>query len=151
MDLNAAFPELLPKALSWAETEARRGADDGRALTERECEFARKVGVTHPERIRIVTVEVLPMPTDAPLRAAAAQTGFLNPRMKGLTLGHSVFICRGYETPTVLSHEFRHVYQYEQAGSIAAFLSRYLRERVERGDAATSFDIDATTHERTDL
>jgi hypothetical protein len=151
MDLKAALPELLPKAISWARAEARRGARVGRALNDRECEFARKVGVTHPERIRIVTVEALPMPIDPPLRAAAAQAGFLNPRMKGLTLGHSVFICRGHETPNLLSHEFRHVYQYERAGSITAFLRGYLPERVERGQAATTFDTDATAHERTDL
>jgi hypothetical protein len=151
VDLKAALPDLLPKAISWAEAEATRGAGAGRELTGRERDFARKVGVTHPERIRVMTVDALPMPTDPPLRAAAEQTGFLDPRMVGLTLGHSVFICRGHETPRLLSHEFRHVYQYEQAGSIAGFLPGYLLQIVESGYAATTFETDARAHERTDL
>ena len=151
MDLKAALPPLLPKAISWAEGEAARGAGAGRDLTERERDFARKVGVTHPEQIRVITVDALPMPTDPPLRAAAEQTGFLNPRMVGLTLGHSVFICRDHETPRLLSHEFRHVYQYEQAGSIAEFLPGYLLQIVEHGYDATTFEADACAHERDDL
>ncbi len=151
MDLRAALPELLPKAISWAEAEATRGAGAGRELTERERDFARKVGVAHPERIRVITVEALPMPTDPPLRSAAAQAGFLDPRMGGLALGYSVFVRHGYETARLLSHEFRHVYQYEQAGSIAAFLSRHLPQVVDHGYDATTFEIDARDHERTDL
>lgn len=151
MDLKAALPHLLPKAISWAEAEAAQGAAVGRELIGRERDLAQKVGVAHPERIRVVTVAALPMPTDPPLRAAAEQTGFLDPRMVGLTLGHSVFICRGYDTPRLLSHEFRHVYQYEQAGSIAAFLPGYLLQIVERGYAATTFETDARAHELDEL
>ena len=151
MDLEAALPHLLPKAISWAEGEASRCADAGRELTERERDFARKVGVMHPERIHIITVDALPMPTDPPLRAAAEQTGLLGPGMVGLTLGHSVFICRGHESPRLLSHEFRHVYQYEQAGSIAEFLPGYLLQIVESGYSGTTFETDARAHERNDL
>ena len=99
--------------------------------------------MTHPERIRVVAV--------AALRSAAEQTGFLDPGMVGLTLGYSVFICHGHETVRLLSHEFRHVYQYEQAGSVAAFLPGYLMQIVERGYASTTFEIDARAHERADL
>jgi hypothetical protein len=151
MDLKAALPQLLPKAITWAEAEAIRGAGVGRELTECEWDVARNIGVTHPEQVRVVTVDALPMPTDPPLRAAAAETGFLDPGMVGLTLGHTVFICRGHETPRLLSHEFRHVYQYEQAGSIADFLPGYLFQIVERGYAATTFEIDARDHERDHL
>lgn len=67
--------------------------------------------------------------------------------MVGLTLGYSVFICRGHETARLLSHEFRHVYQHEQAGSIAAFLPGYLLQIVEHGYAATAFEIGRCAHE----
>ena len=151
MHLRAVLPQLLTSAIAWAEAEATRGAGVGRALTEPERELARKVGVTHPERIRVILVEALPMPADPSLRSAAAQTGFLDPRMIGLTLGHSVFIRRGDETARLLSHEFRHVHQYEQAGSVAAFLPGYLMQIVEHGYADAAFEIDARAHERTDL
>jgi hypothetical protein len=33
VDIRAALPDLLPKAISWAEAEAIRGAAVGRALS----------------------------------------------------------------------------------------------------------------------
>ena len=46
-----------------------------------------------------------------------------------------------------LSHEFRHVYQYEAAGSIAAFLPVYLQQIVAFGYANAPFEADARAHE----
>ncbi len=149
MDLQAALPLLMPKAIAWAGDEAERVARSGRALDERELKLAREVGVTQPDRIRVALVDALPMPEDPALRAAAVQTGLLGPGMAGLTLGHSVFICRGHETVRLLSHEFRHVYQYEQAGSIAAFLPGYLQQIVQFGYTNAPLEHDARAHERT--
>lgn len=151
VDLQADLPLLLPKAIAWAEEQARHVAGSGRALTERERELAREVGVGQPDRIRVALVDTLPLPQDPVLRAAALQAGLLGPGMVGLTLGHSVFICKGHETSRLLSHEFRHVYHYEQAGSIAAFLPRYLQQVVQLGYANTAFEKDASAHERTDV
>jgi hypothetical protein len=119
----------------------------GRVLTEREQELARGVGVAKPEKIRVTLVETLPLPKEPILRAAALQAGLLGPNMVGLTLGYAVFVCKGHETPRLLTHEFRHVYQYEQAGSIAAFLPGYLQQVVQLDYANTSFEKDAKAHE----
>ncbi|MCZ6480971.1 MAG: hypothetical protein O6929_11290 [candidate division NC10 bacterium] len=148
MDLQTALPVLLPKAIAWAEGRAAEVVRSGRALNEHELELARGVGVAHPERIRIMLVNGLPMPEDPLLQAAALQTGLLGPGMVGLTLGYSVFICRGNETVLLLSHEFRHVYQYEQAGSIAAFLPGYLQQIAAFGYADAPLEHDARAHER---
>ncbi|MFQ5962449.1 MAG: hypothetical protein ACE5MG_13750 [Candidatus Methylomirabilales bacterium] len=150
MDLQAALPLLLPKAIAWAEGQAAEVARSGRAVDERELELARGVGVAQPEWIRIALVDGLPMPEDPALQAAALQTGLLGPGMVGLTLGYSVFICRGYDTVRLLSHEFRHVYQYEQAGSIAAFLPGYLQQIVAFGYTDAPLELDARAHERAD-
>lgn len=147
MDLQAALPSLLPKTIAWAERESQRIANSGRALTEREQELAREVGVAKPEQIRIALVDALPLPDDPELRAAALQTGLLGRDTAGLTLGYSIFVCKGYETARLLTHEFRHVYQYEQAGSIARFLPGYLQQVVEVGYANTTFEKDARAHE----
>ncbi len=148
MDLRTALPLLLPKAVSWAEDQATSGARIGRTLSKLEFALAREGGVKQPERIRVVQVEMLPMPEDPVLRAAAMQTGLLGPEMVGLTLGHSVFVCRSHETVRLLSHEFRHVHQYEQAGSIAAFLLSYFGQIVDVGYAAAPLEADARAYER---
>ena len=73
----------------------------------------------NPEHVRVTAVETLPLPNDPELKAAALQVGLLGPGVVGLTLGYCVLLCRGHETPRLLSHELRHVHQYELAGSIA--------------------------------
>jgi hypothetical protein len=69
--------------------------------------------------------------------------------MVGLTLGYAVFICTGYNTNLrLLRHEFRHVHQYERAGSIAAFLPAYLGQIVQFGYHNAPLEQDARAHER---
>ncbi len=148
MDLQAAL--LLPHAIAWAEARASEVAESGRSLNEREIAIARAVGVRRPDLIRVALVETLPLPERADLRAAALQTGVLGPNMVGLTLGYSVFICQGHVSTRLLSHECRHVYQYECAGSIAAFLPVYLQQVVQFGYTAAPYEVDARAHERID-
>lgn len=144
IDLRTALPMLLPSAIMWAEARASGVAQSGNQLNENEVSIARTVGVMQPA---LALVDRLPLPEDPQLRAAALQTGLLGPRMVGLTLGYSVFICHGHDSIRLLSHEFRHVYQYEQIGSIASFLPVYLQQIVEVGYANASFEIDAIAHE----
>jgi hypothetical protein len=100
-----------------------------------------------PEQIRIAFVESLTLPDDEMLRRAALETGLLGPGMVGLTLGYSVLICQGHDSLRLLSHEFRHVYQYEQVGSIAAFLPVYLQQIAVFGYSDAPYEIDARAHE----
>lgn len=147
MNLLAVLPQLLPNAISWAQEQASRVAVVGVPLNESGLVVARKVGVQYAEKIRVELVEQLPMPEEPLLRQAAVSTGLLGPHMAGLTLGYSILICRGQETLRLLSHECRHVHQYETQGSIAAFLSAYLRQIAEVGYDNASFEIDARAHE----
>lgn len=150
MDLRTELPRLLPRAIAWAEAQAAHVAESGRSLDDREVQLACGVGVAQPERVRVALVEALPIPEDLELRVAALQTGLLGPGMVGLTVGHSVLICRGHETTRLLSHELRHVHQYEQAGSISSFLPGYLQQIVAFGYAAAPLEQDARAHEIAD-
>jgi hypothetical protein len=109
--------------------------------------IARAVGVQKPDLIRVAGVEQLPLPEQPALREAALQTGLLGPGAVGITLGYAVIVRRGHATTCLLSHEFRHVYQYESAGSIAAFLPVYLKQIVEFGYDDAPLEIDARSHE----
>ena len=151
IDLRRALPELLPAAIAWAEARAKKAAEVGSALTAPEREIARQVGVSQPARVRVEIVDELPLPEDPALRAAGLAAGLLGPGMVGLTLGHSIFIRRGNrdrrQHRRLLSHELRHVHQYEQHGSIAAFLRVYLTQIVEVGYADAPLEADARAHE----
>lgn len=147
MDLRAELPTLLPLAIEWAEATSFEAENIGISLSPSGEEIARRVGVQYPERIRIVIVDQLPRPQHPAIRAAADATGLLGPDMTGITLGYSVFVRQGFDTIRLLSHEFRHVFQYEQAGSIASFLPTYLSQIVEVGYMEAPLEIDARSHE----
>ena len=147
LDLAAILPTLLPLAIEWAEARAHEAAIDGLALDSAGQGIARRVGVKEPQLIRVMIMDELPMPTHPGLRQAALEAGLLGPLGVGLTLGYAVFIRRGHDTVRLRSHEFRHVYQHESAGSLAKFLPIYLRQIVAVGYYDAPLEIDARSHE----
>lgn len=96
----------------------------------------------------MLEVQALPLPEDDELRQAGLRTGLLGPTIVGLTLGHGIFILAGHKTARLLSHELRHVFQYEQADSIANFLSAYLEQIVSFGYDKAPLEIDARNHQQ---
>ncbi|MCW5297443.1 hypothetical protein DXT88_04575 [Herbaspirillum lusitanum] len=147
-DLRSALPFLLPKAISWAQEREKEILNTGIPLTEYEISLAKRVGVSEPEKVRISIVHgQLPLPSDLALRQAGLATGLFGPHMAGITLGHSICICRPHESIRLLSHELRHVHQYEQMGSIAAFLPVYLQQIVDYEYANAPYEVDARSHE----
>lgn len=147
MDLQALLPRLLPRAIAWAETVAADVAARGVPLTTSEAADAATVGVCATEKVRVLIVPRLPLPDDVELRVAALQTGLLGPDMDGLTLGYSILIVQGKISRRLLSHECPHVAQYEQAGSIAAFLPQYLASIVQVGYYNSPFEQEAHLYE----
>ncbi len=147
MDLAAALPILLPKAIAWAQAQAAEAEAAGTPLQGQALENARHVGVVVPESIRVKLVDALPLPEDPALRDAALQTGLLGPGMIGLTLGYAIFISRKNFSLRLFSHESRHVHQYESHGGIAGFLPIYLAEIVRVGYAGSTYEADARSHE----
>jgi hypothetical protein len=139
---------LAPRAIAWAEQQSARVAKSGVALTPAQQELAREIGVRHPERIRLLVVDQFPLPQEADMRAAAMRIGLARPGIVGLTLGHSVLVRRGFQDDSrLLSHEFRHVSQYEARGGIPQFLRQHLADLARFGYEDSPFEVDARAHE----
>ncbi len=137
------FPAFFPHVVAWAEAQATEAAAKGSPLDEEGLALARKVGVEHPERIRVRILDELPIP-DHPLLVKINETlRLISPQMGGLSLGHNVIIRNGCASPFLMAHEFRHVHQYEEAGSIAAFLSTYLHQILTVGYRNAPYEMDA--------
>jgi len=102
-------------------------------LNDAQIAIARSVGVIHPKQIQLLEVDSIRVPDDTKLRQAAQMSGLLSPNMTGLSMGYGIYIRRGQATTRLLYHEFRHVYQYEQTGSITKFLSVYLEQILTVG------------------
>lgn len=147
MDLESVLPQILPSAIAWAQFHSDYVARVGESLPAQLIKVAEHVGVTQPGRIRVKLVDSLPLPDEPLLRDAALQTGLLGPDIVGLTLGHSVYIVSGHPTVRLLSHEFRHVHQYEVLGGIERFLPVYLQQIVSFGYLQAPLEIDAQARE----
>lgn len=147
MDLRTLLPQLLPHAIAWAEFQSNHITSLGIALPKSLLNVARRVGVQRPELIRVKLVDHLPLPEEPMLRQAAIETGLLGPNMVGLTLGYSIFVVHGHDDVRLISHECRHVYQYEILGSIERFLPVYLQQIVEYGYDSAPLEVDARAHE----
>lgn len=139
---------LLPKAIAWAEAQSTKVCAEGVPLDSQHLRLAKAVGVVQPERIRVCTVHRVPAPTSVELRRAAIAVGLIGAATNGLTFGYGIYVVEDCVTNRVISHECRHVQQYEAAGSIKAFLTSYLEQLLAFGYDNAPFEIDARVHER---
>jgi hypothetical protein len=146
--LIAHLPRLLPLAVSWVEAQEADILATGRALTEIEARLAAAVGVQDPGRVRIKVVGKIPAPDHPELRSIASETGLIGPRTGGITFGHGIYVRDGHIFNRLVSHELRHVHQYEAAGSVDAFLQTYLNQIATVGYERAPLELDARRHER---
>jgi hypothetical protein len=147
IDLATVLPSILPGAIAWAERQSNLVLANGVQLSQYGIADARSVGVRAPERIRVAIVSSLPLPDDPTLRSIAIRAGLFGPNSVGLTLGHGIIVVQGHDTRRLLTHEYRHVYQYEEAGSISAFLPGYLQQIAKFGYEHAPLEVDARQHE----
>ena len=128
------FEALLPLACAWAAEQERIILQSGVGLTEPQMADARRVGLARLERVRLLCVAEIPIPSDPVLSAAAEATHLISPFTIGLTLRYGIFIrteCWGQRRLVV--HELAHTMQYERLGGIEAFLRQYLQECLTLG------------------
>lgn len=125
------FERLLPLAVAWAAEQEKVILRSGVPLTEAQLADARRVGVAHPERIRLLKVPEIPAPSHPALAAAGKATGLVSSSTAGLTLRYGIFIrgdCWGQRSLVV--HELVHTSQYERLGGFECFLRAYLLECI---------------------
>ena len=138
---------MLPLALRWAEKLEIRVAEEGEPLNETGIRMARSVGVEYPQLIRILEVDEIPMPAGPMLREMTREIGILSPRTIGIAAGRSILLKRGRMYERLLRHEFRHVHQFEVAGSLEGYLERYLQQVYAFGYRNAPLEIDARKYE----
>jgi hypothetical protein len=146
--LAAQLSTMAPRVIAWAEKLSSEGRASGIVLTPAEGRIAHAAGVRDPGNIRLVVVERIPLPDEPALKAAALKVGLSQSAALGMTVGYAVVVRRGYEhNVRLLSHEFRHVAQYEACGGIAPFLKVHLADLAAFGYEDSPFEVDARAHE----
>ena len=147
MNLQELLPQLVPEAITWAKAQALHVTRAGKPLTESGLELARQVGVKNPELVRLLYVDELPVPVEQLALRQMIIEKKLFEGMTGLTLGHSIMIVYGHADARLVSHELRHVHQYEELGGIDGFMPIYLEQIASVGYDLAQLEIDARRHE----
>lgn len=150
--IAAQLSMLAPAAIAWAERTSADSLRAGTPLSARLEQLARANGVRDPGKVRVLVMDRIPLPEEPQLKAAALDVGLSASWASGMTLGYAVIVRRGFEDDVrVLSHELRHVAQYEACGGIKGFLSIHLANLAEFGYEDSPFEVDARAHERDSL
>lgn len=138
------FQALVPLACAWAEEQEKLIIDTGVGLSQAQIEDARLVGVTHPERVRLLAVEKTPMPQNPELRTVAETTQLLSPYANGVAFRYGIFIrTRSWADRRLVVHELVHTAQYEKLGGFRPFLEQYLMECLTIGYPACPMEQEA--------
>ncbi len=146
--LDVLLVPLWLCAVPWVRWRERVILCEGVALTPPQRLLARRLGVTSPQRVRVMAADRIPMPLPPLVRSLAERAGWISPHIAGMTLGHGIALradCCGDQR--LLAHELTHVVQYERLGGIPQFLRQYLRECVWPGYPRGALEIEAKAAE----
>lgn len=140
--------QLIEQAVRWINEQRLHVAKVGVPLRPDWHHLARRAGVAHLGQVRILEVDAMPQPMEQPLAEFIARSQIMEPgRIQGLTAGHSILIVKGHMSAWLVSHELRHVQQYEALGGVEGFIPRYLNEIAEFGYDDAPLEVDARAHE----
>ena len=134
---------FLPVACVWAARHESTILRRGVALSVAQADMARQIGVIHPDKVRLLAVDVMP-PTNRLLRTIVAKLGFVASQTIGMTLRYGIFIqADHWGDRRLLVHELAHVAQYERFGGFRKFLFQYLQECINPGYPLGDLELEA--------
>ncbi len=124
---------ILPFACMWAQRQESIIFRTGVPLPRTETITAKRLGILHPERIRLRAVSQVP-PLNWLLRTVAKNLGVVSGQTIGMALRYGIFIREeNWGDRRLLAHELAHVAQYERFGGFRGFLKQYLEECINPG------------------
>ena len=128
------FVYVLPLASEWAEAKEKVVLKNGDPLSNSQIEDAIRVGVIHPERVRVLRVPQIPFPKHPVLKAAAETTQLITSSTVGLTVRYGIFIHSDFsDDRCLIVHELVHTSQYEKLGGFLPFIRKYLLQLINIG------------------
>lgn len=71
---------------------------------------------------------------------------FLGPKAIGINSGYGICLRKDHVTNRLLSHEDRHVQQYEAAGSVRVFIAKHIQQMFQYGCYDAPYGLNARAH-----
>lgn len=137
---------ILPPYIEWAtETEAK-GMATGVALDEKQLLIAREIGLSQPEKVRLVYVDAVPFPYDnLLLKTVGEAVGFIGDGIinNAQVFGYAIYVRKDYPLTTPkLAHELVHVLQIERS-TLAQVISQHFTDMLDYGYADSPLEVEA--------
>ena len=137
-------PVLLPYVSRWIAAREQQILVEGSVLSEQSIADALAIGVTNPQRIRLLRVPSVPLPGGPLVSLAERLGGGPWTNTAGMTARYDIFIRETYwGDRRLIAHELAHTAQYERLGGIALFLRAYLTECLTTGYAGAALELEA--------
>jgi hypothetical protein len=129
MENTALLQKYMPAACAWAAATECEILRSGAPLGAQLYADAERIGVRHPEKIRLMSVNAMPLPPDRMLRKAVVSSNLISGATMGLCLRYGIYIrFDQWGRRDLVVHELVHTAQYERLGGIEPFLHQYLHE-----------------------
>ena len=123
------FEDYIGRASRWIAEEQKCILLSGVPLTALQSADALSIGVKHPERVRLIQLEQIGLPSDPVLLELFRSLGLDKGTTWGRTFFYGIALRREcWDVRHKLAHELAHTKQYEELGSIDAFVRLYLTE-----------------------
>ena len=141
--MSAVVRVILPFACAWVRRQESIILKTGVPLSLGQINLARRLGILHPERIRLRAVSQVP-PLNWLLRWVGQKLGVVSGQTIGMTLRYGIFIREEHwGDRRLLTHELAHVAQYERLGGVHGFLKQYLAECISPGYPLGVLELEA--------
>jgi hypothetical protein len=125
---------LLPLACSWVEEQEAFILKNGTPLSDAILKDSEELGIKLLNRVRILPVETIPLPSNEILRKAILDLGFIGKNTIGISFRYGIFVqVSHYYDKRLIIHELTHTMQYERVGGIYSFLKQYVVECIKFG------------------
>ena len=141
--------KLLPLASEWAKQQEDYITKNGIPLDDDQKIDAYLIGVDQIEKVRLLEVDKIPVPTIPELRKVVEYTGLLTPHTVGVTFRYGIYIRSDFWIRrNLVVHELTHTMQYERYGNVKRFLKYYLKECIEKGYPNGPLELEARRIEK---
>ncbi len=141
----AIYP-VLPFATWWLRHQENIALQHGRKLSDEEIIWAEKIGITHPEKIRIHHLNKVPTPVPDFIEHFLQKRGFPAGNAAGMSMRYGIYIKEKHtNNRAIIAHELVHTHQYERLGGLWAFLKLYLQETMLLGYMHSPLEKEANT------
>jgi len=134
MITEAELNDLLPLATAWVEEQENYILENGIRLDETILKDSQLLKIEGMEKVRVLAVDEIPLPSNEILRNAVIRIGFIGSDTIGTAFRYGIYVQKAYQRDAkLIVHELTHTMQYERIGGISAFLKQYVQECIILG------------------